>query len=137
MQCQKTPALDAFFHQILAETQYQKLAVIGAGCSPATEPTAEISHQFNITQVRLNFLTLTKSLLINFYLKFYFLQLSCASASPVLSDRRRFRKYFQLLPSMLDIVYGYIGVFQYYSWKRVTLIVQEESIFTLVCIILE
>ena len=34
---------------------------------------------------------------------------------------------------MLDIVYGYIGVFQYYSWERVTLIVQEENIFTLVC----
>ncbi len=50
-QCQKTPALAAFFRQMLSETQHQKLAVIGAGCSPATEPTAEISHQFNITQV--------------------------------------------------------------------------------------
>ena len=38
---------------------------------------------------------------------------------------------------MLDIAYGYIGVFQYYSWKRVTLIVQEESTFTEVCVILE
>ena len=62
MQCQKTQALDAFFHQILSETQYQKLAVIGAGCSPATEATAEISHQFNITQVRLaSYLTLNRS----------------------------------------------------------------------------
>ena len=51
MQCSRTTALDVFFEQILSETEYQKLAVIGAGCSLATEPTAEISHQFNITQV--------------------------------------------------------------------------------------
>ena len=65
-----------------------------------------------------------------------FLQLSCASASPVLSDRRRFRKYFQLLPSMVDIAYAYVGVFEYYSWKKVTLIAQEENIFTEVCLCL-
>ena len=29
-----------------------KLAVIGCGCSVATEPVAEISHQWNISQVR-------------------------------------------------------------------------------------
>ena len=51
LQCSRTTALDVFFEQILSETEYQKLAVIGAGCSLATEPTAEISHQFNITQV--------------------------------------------------------------------------------------
>ena len=31
---------------------------------------------------------------------------------------------------MVDIAYGYIGVFRYYSWMRVTLIVQEENTFT-------
>ena len=28
-----------------------KLAVVGCGCSIATEPVAEISHQWNISQV--------------------------------------------------------------------------------------
>ena len=57
-------------------------------------------------------------------------QLSCASTSPVLSDRSRFRRYFQLLPSMVDIANGYVGVFQLYGWRHITLIVQEENLFT-------
>jgi len=43
-------ALNAFFNQIISGPV--KIAVIGSGCSVATEPTAEISHYYNITQVR-------------------------------------------------------------------------------------
>ena len=32
-----------------------KIAVIGCGCSVATEPVAEISHHWNITHVRCSF----------------------------------------------------------------------------------
>ena len=60
----------------------------------------------------------------------FYVQLSCASTSPVLSDRSRFRRYFQLQPSMVDIANGYIGVFRLYGWRHVTLIVQEENLFT-------
>ena len=28
------------------------VAVMGSGCSPATEPTAEIDHYYNLTHVR-------------------------------------------------------------------------------------
>ena len=37
---------------------------------------------------------------------------------------------------MVDIAYAYVGVFEYYGWKKVTLIVQEENIFTEVCLCL-
>ena len=43
-------ALNAFFDQIISGPV--KIGVIGSGCSPATEPTAEISHYYNITHVR-------------------------------------------------------------------------------------
>lgn len=43
-------ALNAFFNQIISGVV--KIAVIGSGCSLATEPTAEISHYYNITHVR-------------------------------------------------------------------------------------
>ena len=43
-------ALDALFNQIIPGPV--KIAVIGSGCSVATEATADISHYYNITQVR-------------------------------------------------------------------------------------
>ena len=49
MQCDETAGLGALFQQIVNEPT--KLAIIGSGCSVATEPTAEVSHFYNITQV--------------------------------------------------------------------------------------
>ena len=40
--------MDAYFDGIFGS---KKLAVIGCGCSVATEPVAEISHQWNISHV--------------------------------------------------------------------------------------
>ena len=50
IQCDRTVALNAFFDQIISDPV--KIGVIGSGCSVATEPTAEISHYYNITHVR-------------------------------------------------------------------------------------
>ena len=49
LQCDHTVALKSFFDMILNEPT--KLAIVGGGCSVATEPVAEISHYYNITQV--------------------------------------------------------------------------------------
>ena len=51
MQCHRGRSLDTFFEGILSDPP-KKLAVIGCGCSVATEPVAEISHQWNISHVR-------------------------------------------------------------------------------------
>jgi len=48
-QCERTRALEVL-HAGLFEPP-TKIAVMGAGCSVATEPTAEISHFYNMTQV--------------------------------------------------------------------------------------
>ena len=42
--------MDAFFNDV--QSLPVKLAVIGCGCSVATEPVAEISHRWNISQVQ-------------------------------------------------------------------------------------
>ena len=42
-------SLDTFFNGVLSDPV--KLAVAGCGCSVATEPVAEISYQWNISQV--------------------------------------------------------------------------------------
>ena len=49
MQCNRTVASKAFLEQML--NRPTKIALIGAGCSVASEPTAELSSYFNITQV--------------------------------------------------------------------------------------
>ena len=49
-QCTRTDSLDVFFEDTQLDA-VPKIAVIGCGCSVATEPVAEISHHWNITQV--------------------------------------------------------------------------------------
>ena len=49
VQCMQKTVLDVLFHGLFEPPI--KIAVIGSGCSVATEPTAEISHYYNLTQV--------------------------------------------------------------------------------------
>ena len=51
-QCNRTIAFNALFNQMLLEPT--KVALIGSGCSVATEPTAEVSQFYNVTQVGVN-----------------------------------------------------------------------------------
>ena len=51
MQCSRTKSLDIFFDEFLLQPDLVKIAIIGCGCSVATEPVAEISHNWNISQV--------------------------------------------------------------------------------------
>ena len=50
MQCQRHSALQSLF-QLGTNDEETSLGVIGAGCSVATEATAEISHLFGYSQV--------------------------------------------------------------------------------------
>ena len=65
-------------------------------------------------------------------------QLSCQTASPLLSDRTRFPKYYQFLPSMRDIAPAYVEVIKEFGWRHVVVIVQNENLFTqVICVLLE
>ena len=52
-QCTRTGGLDALFEGTIfnGSPGRNKIAVIGSGCSLATEPTAEVSHYYNISHV--------------------------------------------------------------------------------------
>ena len=50
-QCTRGDSLDAFFDEFQFDST-PKIALIGCGCSTATEPVAEISHKWNISQAR-------------------------------------------------------------------------------------
>ena len=140
-------ALDAFYNQITSAPV--KIALIGSGCSPATEPTAENSHYYNITQVRkyslsaaLNMHTVVQYktcavliIICRFITIIHFLpcvQISCVTSSTELVNRVRFRYYFQMLPTDAELAPAYFGVIRQYGWRRVGLIVQNENLFTVV-----
>ena len=48
-QCDLVEALQSFHRQVFEEPT--KLGIIGSGCSVSTEPTASISHHYNLVQV--------------------------------------------------------------------------------------
>ena len=51
-QCHRPQAIRALFKQVPYSTP-KRTALMGGGCSVASEPTAEISHHFNIMQASL------------------------------------------------------------------------------------
>ena len=140
MQCNRTLAFNAFFNQVLLEPA--KLALIGSGCSVATEPTAELAQFYNISQVygiihpaTLCMVHCNGSLLSTLYGEKQLqpsIQISCVSSSTTLSDRSKFQRYFQLLPSEDTISPSYYSVIKAFGWKKVSIIEQNENLFTVV-----
>ena len=59
----------------------------------------------------------------------FILQISCVSSSEELSNRTRFRNYFQLLPTDSDLANGFFGIITRFKWNRVAIILQEERLF--------
>jgi hypothetical protein len=49
IQCDRTTALQAVHTELLQPPT--KIGIIGSGCSVATEPSAEVSRYYNLTQV--------------------------------------------------------------------------------------
>ena len=60
------------------------------------------------------------------------MQISCSTASTALIDRDRFRRYFQLAQTMADISRIYEGLINHYDWRYVSLITQNENLWTVV-----
>lgn len=53
LQCLRSVSLETFLDEFLYDST-TKIALVGCGCSVATEPAAEISHFWNISQVSAN-----------------------------------------------------------------------------------
>eukprot|EP00731_Ephydatia_muelleri_P010489 Em0005g1075a len=106
-ECDRIKSLDAFFSSVVyATSRYNVIALLGCGCGVATEPVAEISHRWNITQV------------------------SYASGSSSLSNRAQFKNYFRIWPSFKDIAPGLVSILKHYNWTRVSFLTQKENLFT-------
>ena len=50
LQCDRTQSFDTFFQEIQSEGP-PNIALLGCGCSTASEPIAEVIHHWNTSQV--------------------------------------------------------------------------------------
>ena len=86
VQCNREVALDAFYKQM--KYLPTKIGWVASGCSLATQAIAELTHFYNITQVKV-----TLRWLYNIFIPadFFLPKLSCISSSPALRNRMRYR----------------------------------------------
>ena len=58
------------------------------------------------------------------------IQFSCISSSPELSDREKFRYYFQMSATEANLAIGFYGVIKHFGWQKVAFLEQNENVFT-------
>ena len=59
-------------------------------------------------------------------------QVSCASSSSELTNRTQFINHFGILATEADLAFGFYSIIRHFKWKRVTILLQEENLFTAV-----
>ncbi|XP_014667669.1 PREDICTED: LOW QUALITY PROTEIN: gamma-aminobutyric acid type B receptor subunit 2-like [Priapulus caudatus] len=84
-----------------------KIMVIGAGCSSVTQPTAQTSQYWNL------------------------IQLSYSSASPALSNREKYQKFFRVFPPESTMNPAKFDLLKYFGWKKVATIHETQDLFSL------
>ncbi|XP_060569149.1 gamma-aminobutyric acid type B receptor subunit 1-like [Ruditapes philippinarum] len=82
--------------------------VLGAGCSVASESTAQVSYLWNLTQ------------------------LSFASTSPALSDRKRYPRFFRIGIPDQKLNPSKLSLMREFDWKKVATINQAREFFSAV-----
>lgn len=60
------------------------------------------------------------------------MQISCATATPLLSNRDNFPNYFQFLPSTVDFAPAYLSIIKEFKWRHVVILLQDENLYTMV-----
>ncbi|XP_052793707.1 gamma-aminobutyric acid type B receptor subunit 1-like [Mya arenaria] len=82
--------------------------VLGDGCSTCSAATAQVSYLWNLTQ------------------------LSYGSSSPILSDRKRFPKFFRIATPDQMVNEARIQLMREFNWKKVATIHQALEFFSVV-----
>ncbi|XP_072029936.1 gamma-aminobutyric acid type B receptor subunit 2-like [Amphiura filiformis] len=105
-QCNGGIGTDMMYRE-LYNASTTKVVILGAGCSIVTEPTAQSSHLWNL------------------------IQLSYSSASPKLSEREIFPKFFRMYPpeSVFNVVK--FAMMKHFGWKKVATLHQSVDLFAL------
>ena len=121
-----TKALEEFYNAVASDSSV--VAVVGCGCSSATEEVAKISHLWNVPVVSQSggqsFLTLSMDF-----------QISYASTSVVLSDRSVYHSFFRTVPSDELLVSAVAAILDSYEWRQLSVFTEEQPQFLQVWVI--
>ena len=127
------------FVQHVTNRSETEILIIGADCSVASQPLANLAPFWNLVQVikrhgdiweHVNY-TYTHN--HNHAFQWHvFMQVSTTSTSPRLSNQKNFPTFLRPVASDTSIAPGIVKLMQYFEWKHVAIITQEEDIFTLV-----
>ncbi|KAJ8044805.1 Gamma-aminobutyric acid type B receptor subunit 1 [Holothuria leucospilota] len=104
-QCNDGVAIKKFFEQLFQEPT--KLMVLGPACSPSAQAIASTAHFWNLNVM------------------------SPTASSPSLSNRKRYPKFFRIIPSETLINPPRISLMKLYNWTRVATIHQNRDLFAL------
>ncbi|KAL5491446.1 hypothetical protein EMCRGX_G016732 [Ephydatia muelleri] len=104
-ECLYAKSLQAFFSEI--QNDPVKLAVIGCGCSVATQPVAAITSYWNIPQI------------------------SYVDVSSALDDRTTYKSHFRTSPSDKHHYPVFYSIMNHFGWKRIGILTQNEDLFKL------
>ena len=115
----------------LGEAPPSVVAVIGCGCSTATEAVADIPQLSSMPVVRSPILHLGTSARYSCWSRT--LQISYASSSTSLNNGNKYRNVFRTIPDSRDTVAGLVAFVDYFRWKQVMVITQEISATGKVC----
>lgn len=61
-QCDRTDSFQTYFDVVQSDHIVPLIALLGCGCSPATEPVAEISHYEDLIHVRRSYIMCSNNL---------------------------------------------------------------------------
>ncbi|XP_071803868.1 gamma-aminobutyric acid type B receptor subunit 1-like isoform X1 [Asterias amurensis] len=104
--CDGGEATDVMYRELFNRST-TKIMILGAGCSIATEPTAQASHHWNLIQI------------------------SYGSSSPKLSSRTLFPRFFRLLSPESLYNIAKLAIFREFKWKKVATLHQSVPLFSL------
>ncbi|XP_052778520.1 gamma-aminobutyric acid type B receptor subunit 1-like [Mya arenaria] len=102
------PGVAVFRMTEMLHTGPQYVMVLGDGCSVVSEATAQVSHLYNVTQ------------------------LSYGSSSPILSDRKRYPRFFRITTPDQKLNEARLEIMKTFGWVKVATIHHAQEFFSAV-----
>jgi gamma-aminobutyric acid type B receptor len=107
-QCKDTPGVQGLIDHVTNSSRtITEVIIIGADCSISSQPIASLAPLWNLVQI------------------------SPVSSSPRLSDSAVYSTFLRVVAPDNSIAIGIVQLMKFLEWKYISIITQEEDIFTL------